>query len=140
LKAMDKAVLGGGAAIALLAGVASAELALAPLRQALAAQPPSLDTTIADAPLAQPDLVDPAQRPPAVVVPISARVRADRASPDSDDSAANTPEPAADEAPTPVDNVATRDDQDTRGGDQDSPPPVTAPDAPSEDPPATTLG
>jgi hypothetical protein len=78
LKTLEHTVLAWGAAMALLAGVATAKIGLAPLHDALAAEAPSLDTAVPDAGTEPALQADPATAPPAVVVPASTEFRPTR--------------------------------------------------------------
>jgi hypothetical protein len=107
LKGFEHALLIGGATTSLLAGVATAELGLAPIRQAVAAETtPSLDTATADTP--EPTKADlssgPQASPPAVIVPVSASTpRTPRI--DTADAAQQ-----ADDAGPPADDGDARED------------------------------
>lgn len=106
MKAFDNLLPIGGAAMALVGGVATAELGLAPIHQALAEIAPSLDTTAADAPgPIQADLQsDTVMYPPAVIVPVSAPT-----APRSRTDAVDDQPPTGDEAAEQADVDDTQD-------------------------------
>ena len=108
MRPFDHALLIGGAAVSLLAGVATAELGLAPIRQAVAAETtPSLNIAAADAPeTTRADLSsEPQASPPAVIVPVSASASPKRRIDAGDDRAQQ-----ADDAEHPADDVDARED------------------------------
>jgi hypothetical protein len=150
VKAFDRDVLVAGAAVALLAGVATAEVGLTPLRRTLPAEAPSLDTTVANADPSpgQADLARaPDAAPPAVLAPVGARRVIPRAK-ERLEEAATDQSPASEEDAAQADSVAGQVDvarapaqhlgrpAGDRGADGDPEPPVPTLDPPVE--PATT--
>jgi hypothetical protein len=120
LRAFEHALFIGGATTALLAGVATAELGLGPVRQAVAAQEaPSLDIASdvdAQQPIQADVSSDPQALPPAVMTPVSASI---------------PPKPPAEPAPKSEGDVQEPDDN-APPADQDRAPRLQA-DRPSEE-------
>ena len=142
MRVFDHALLVGGGAAALLAGVAAAELGLAPIHRALTETAPSLDTTAAaDAPepfqaalhstsaaypprvLAPVSVATPSQPPRDVSERRALRAR-DASVTQADEERA--PEPELDAAPQQLARVDT-------DVDQDRDPPVSIVTSPTED-------
>ena len=141
MKDFDRALLIGGAATSLLAGVAAAELGLAPIHNALTRTAPSLDTMAADSPgPIQADLQSAsAAYPPPVLVPVSAPTPprpprdatarpASGAGDDGDERADDERGPSLELGAAPQE--LARADTD---GDQDRDPPVSIVTSPGED-------
>lgn len=120
MRAFEHALFIGGAATALLAGVATAELGLGPVREAVAAQEaPTLDTASevdAQQPIQADVSSDPQALPPAVMTPVSASI---------------PPKPRAEPAPKSEGDVKEPDDN-ALSPDQDRAPRLQA-DRPSEE-------